>query len=237
MRRITFSEGEYYHIYNRGVDKRIVFTRPAEYTRFLMGLYLLNDEETRDYGYSLSSARSLAEISEAKPRQKGWKPLVAIGAHCLMPNHFHLYMTPLAESGISRFMQRLQTAYTMFFNREHERSGSLFQGTFKAQHVTREEHAKYLFSYIHLNCAALLDKDWKECGVRDLKKMRNHILAYPYSSAAEYAQNKHVVTDPRYFPKYFRTAKDVDDHIDFWLQSKAAGDFRGLASEMGSIQQ
>jgi len=211
MRKIKFSEGEYYHLYNRGVDKRKIFTNPAEYKRFLRYLSLLNDTATPRLTYAINH-----QIDEAKPRQS----LVAIGAYCLMPNHFHLYATPLIDGGISKFMQRLQTAYTMYFNEKHERSGSLLQGTFKAQHADTDSYAKYLFSYIHLNPAKLIDPQWKEFGPSDFKKVREFVRKYPYSSLGEYISKEHAITDPSKFPDYFSDARDVDYHIDSWLEAK-----------------
>ena len=214
MRRTIFSEGEYYHIYNRGVDKRTVFTSPREYKRFIAYLYLLND--------TLTLRADVALRRDVPARLSEWKakpstPLVAIGAFCLMPNHFHLYLTPLAEKGISKFMQRLQTAYTMYFNEKHERTGALFQGTFKAEHVDKDAYAKYLFSYIHLNPAKIIDPGWKQFGPRDFKKVSEFVRSYPYSSIGEYISDIHDVTNPSKFPNYFANMKEVNDHIDFWL--------------------
>jgi len=223
MRKTTFAPGEYYHLYNRGVDKRTVFTRPAEYERFLAYLFLLNDTERNRFEYLLASRRP---IWEAKPH----KPLVGIGAYCLMPNHFHLYVTPLAEDGVSKFMQRVQTAYTMYFNKKHERSGALFQGTFKSQHVEREGHAKYLFSYIHLNPAKLQDANWKERGARELRELKKFLRDYPYSSLREYAQGTYRILNPGAFPPYLQRAKDLDEHISFWVK-EGREHLGGLASQ------
>ena len=155
---------------------------------------------------------------EAKPLT----PLVAIGAFCLMPNHFHIYATPLVEDGISKFMQRVQTAYTMYFNEKHDRSGALLQGTFKARHVTNEQYAKYLFSYIHLNPAKLRDPLWKERSAREYASLREFIRTYPYSSLAEYLSSEHEISNPTAFPEYFTHTTDLDAHINFWLSTKDA---------------
>jgi putative transposase len=226
MRHITLSEGEYYHVYNRGVDKRVVFTEPLEYKRFLDYLNLMNDTERTRY------TDDFRHNHEAKPREpeRYKSPLVAIGAYCLMPNHFHLYVTACTEGGISKFMQRIQTAYTMYFNQKHERAGSLFQGTFKAEHVASDVYAKYLFSYIHLNPAKLVDPDWKEFGVRDFRGVQKFLREYPYSSLREYREKRHIITSPSKFPEYFLNARDVDDHVDFWLSTKDESASRGLAS-------
>lgn len=222
MRRINFEIGEYYHLYNRGVDKRAIFTTSGEYRRFLAYLVLLNDAEVTRHTYAL-------QIDEAKPR-KSEQPLVAIGAYCLMPNHFHLYVTPSADDGVSKFMQRLQTAYTMFFNKRHNRSGALLQGTFKAQHVDRDVYAKYLFSYIHLNPAKLKEPRWKELGAQNFKNLKSYIENYPYSSLREYATQAPVIVEPSRFPHAVLPG-DFENHITTWLGSEL---FRGLASKKAS---
>lgn len=223
MRRIIFSEGEYYHLYNRGVDKRRIFMSPAEYKRFLAYLLLLNDTANKRLTYDFSKNSSLRKIDEVGPR----KSLVAIGAYCLMPNHFHLYVTPLEEAGISKFMQRLQTAYTMYFNEKHDRSGALLQGRFKAEHVATERHAKYLFSYIHLNPAKLKDQKWKELGPRNFRALKNYVGSYPYSSLREYITRDHLITDPKKFPDYLSGIREVNEHVDYWLR------FREEIDEVG----
>jgi putative transposase len=149
-------------------------------------------------------------------------PLVAIGAFCLMPNHFHLYVTPLVEGGVSKFMQRLETAYTKYFNEKHRRTGALFGGTFKSEHMDSDRRAKYLFSYIHLNPAKLQDRLWKERGPKDLAKLENFVRSYPYSSYKAYLSNSHIITDPRKFPAYFKSKKEVEAHIREWLHYRPA---------------
>lgn len=210
MRRVVFAEGEFYHLYNRGVDKRVVFTNQAEYKRFLAYLLVLNDAEQVRVDNVMRGSYALQD----KPQN----PLVALGAFCLMPNHFHLYVTPLVEGGVSKFMQRLQTAYTMFFNEKHERSGALFQGTFKAEHIDNDRYAKYLYSYIHLNPAKIVDASWTKFGARDFRKVREFVRTYPYSSILEYISGDHIITDPGKFPSYFTTTREFDDHVDSWLE-------------------
>ena len=233
-RLVPFLENEYYHIYNRGVDKRKTFMNPAEYKRFIRSLVLLNDTAPIAQTHALRSdiftrVKLSKEITKKRtetrgrpvlhPLDKKRDPLVAIGAFALMPNHFHLYLTPLVDGGISKMMHRLQTSYTLYFNERHERSGALFQGTFKARHVDSESYARYLFSYIHLNSTKLVDPKWKEFGVKDFKRVRDFVRAYPYSSLPEYLSGKHVITDPSKFPDFLSTMRDVDEHIDMWLQT------------------
>ncbi len=216
MRKIQFTSGEFYHLYNRGVDKRVVFNNKHDHDRFQAYLYVLNDEHNDRFtrNFKLSETVELFQTSRIEP-------LVAIGAYCLMPNHFHILATPLVENGISRFMHKLQTAYTMYFNEKMERTGSLFQGTFKATHVDEDEYLRYLYAYIHLNPAKLLTNDWHSASAQELQQLGSKILAYPYSSAGEYNLGKFVICNPEPFPKYFPKTRDMRAHLQFWLKYKS----------------
>lgn len=212
QRKISFVEGEYYHIYNRGVDKRAIFSTTADYKRCMLLLFLANSSEDVRID-NLLKTYSYEEIFNREHSN----PLVAIGAFCLMPNHFHILATPLQEGGLSKFMLKFQTGYSMYFNTKNERSGSLFQGPFKSEHVADDNYLKYLFSYIHLNPAKIKDAHWKGKAVKQafLKKF---VESYPYSSLTEYINDTPTITDPKAFPSYFETKKDVVDHITDWLE-------------------
>jgi putative transposase len=77
--------------------------------------------------------------------------LVSFVAFCLNPNHYHFLITPLVEKGIEKFMQRLGTGYTLYFNKKEKRSGSLFQGKFKSKHINSNEYLLHSSSYVNLN--------------------------------------------------------------------------------------
>lgn len=214
MRTTKFAEGEYYHLYNRGVDKRVTFNTKEDHQRFQTYLYILNDAHN-------GRAASILQTKMRDPyAERRIEPLVAIGAYCLMPNHFHILATPIAENGISRFMHKLQTAYTLYFNEKTSRTGSLFQGPFKSVHVDSDSYLKYLYAYIHLNPARLLTQEWKAASAEELRSLGTKILAYPYSSAGEYNLGKHVITSPGAFPKYFQKTRDMSCHLQFWLKYK-----------------
>lgn len=213
MRKIPLVQGEYYHLYNRGVDKRKIFTNSSEYRRFLAYVHLFNTAEPIDAS-NFFRTHSVEDAFALKLEN----PLVAIGAFCLMPNHFHLYITPLAEKGVSSFMQRLELAYTKYFNKKHDRTGSLFESTFKSEHVANENFAKYLFSYIHLNPAKLKDTNWKARNGHGWKELEVFVMNYPYSSYQEYASGQYGVISPEHFPGYLASRNDMHGHIRDWLQ-------------------
>ena len=211
QRAVEFVEGEYYHLYNRGVDKRVIFSSTVDYERFMMLLYLANSTENVRIGNVLKS-HTYKEVFDIKRCD----PIVAIGAFCLMPNHFHILATPLVENGLSTFMLKLQTGYSMYFNTKNYRNGSLFQGPFKSEHAGHDTYLKYLFSYIHLNPAKIIDPYWKE-RVNRKKSLMKFVESYPYSSLEEYLLGTHSITSPGAFPDYFFSKAEVRAHIADWL--------------------
>ena len=215
-RKISLAVGEYYHIYNRGVDKRALFTSTHEYNRFILLLYLCNTPHPLDIREIFSKGRSFGELFG---HERG-ELLVSIGAYCLMPNHFHILIKEITEGGITNFMRKVGTAYAAFFNRSHERTGILFQGRFKAEHVNEDRYLKYLFSYIHLNPIKLIDFQWKENGIKDKKRARAYINSYHYSSFLDYKGEKRAqssILSRADFPDYFILRSDFKSHVDDFL--------------------
>ncbi len=122
QRRIPFRAGQFYHIYNRGVDKGKIFFSHENYL-YCMQLIKMN------------SARYL----------------VTLIAYCLLPNHFHFLLKPEKDNNISQFMNSVFGSYTQAVNKQLARQGPLFQGRFRAVLVDREEYLIHLARYIHLN--------------------------------------------------------------------------------------
>lgn len=175
MRREVFTQGEYYHIYNRGVDRRVIFVDNDERRRFINTLYVLNnflEIPPRFNMYELKPRELLVPIS----------PFVEIAAGCLMDNHYHLIVRPLQEKGVSRFLHKIGLSYASYFNRRHDRSGRLFESTFKAKHVDRHEYASYLTEYIHLNPADL----YQTKSGTDKESVLRKIEEYQWSSLPIY---------------------------------------------------
>jgi putative transposase len=113
--------GAFYHIVQRGNEKREIFTSDSERERFLSYLEAL----TIRYH-------------------------VKIHTYCLMNNHYHLLIeTP--EANLIKAMHTLNTSYSTYFNKRKERSGHLFQGRYKSILVQADEYLHHLSRYIHLN--------------------------------------------------------------------------------------
>lgn len=157
--------------------------------------------------------RSLDEINRGET-------VVDIGAYCLMPNHFHLLLKEKTENGISDFMKKISTGYSMYFNKRYERTGGLFEGIFKATHVDNDEYLKYLFSYIHLNPVKIIEPSWKEFGIKDKNGTKAFLKEYAFSSYIDYLGTERIekmILNKESFPEYFSTRKDFDNTINDWL--------------------
>ena len=202
----------FYHIYNRGNSKQKIFKDQEDYKRFVGLLYACNQKDN----FKSDNLRK----SEGLFNTKIEDTIVAVGAYCLMPNHFHLLVTSTDKEGISKFIQKVTTAYVMYYNKKHKRTGGLFEGKFKSEHADSDRYLKYLFSYIHLNPVKLIDKNWKERGIKDKTKVLTFLDQYKYSSFLDYlgenrVQNK--VLNMIMFPKYFPKQKDFIKEIFEWL--------------------
>lgn len=138
-----------------------------------------------------------------EPSDDDREKLVNIGAYCLMPNHFHILVHEKSEGGISKFMLKLSTAYSMYFNKLNDRSGALFQGPFKAKHADNDEYLKYLFAYIHLNPLKIIDPNWRNYGAIDRSKAESYVKNYPYSSFGDYFKKE--INSPTLQSTVFRT--------------------------------
>jgi putative transposase len=220
-RKTVFVPGEFYHLYNRGTEKRTVFSNQKEYARFIALLYLANSTEPIriDNLPSAKQGETLLKMAIEK-RPLGSESLVELAAYCLMPNHFHLLVREKVEGGISRFMQKLTTGYTMYFNKRHKRSGALFQGIFKSTHAGEDRYLKYLLSYIHLNPIKLIDSNWKEKGLKSRKQAGSFLNRYAYSSYLDYAGHdriEQVLLDKKVLPVYFATPKKFKAEMFEWL--------------------
>ncbi|MFM2381373.1 MAG: hypothetical protein RLZZ76_140 [Candidatus Parcubacteria bacterium] len=218
-RFVSLVPEEFYHVYNRGTDKRTIFVDEVDYKRFTELLFISNSEYLVKFKDVKRVAKSVFEFDRGKQ-------LVAISAYCLMPNHFHILLTPLVENGISIFMGKLCTSYSMYFNKRYDRTGSLFQGTFKSQHASSDEYLKYLFSYIHLNPVKLIQNDWKEVGVKNVQTTVQYLDMYKYSSFLDFCdvgREEGSILTPERFPDYFPTKESFKKEIFDWIAFNPAG--------------
>ena len=168
-------KGAIYHITSRGNERSDIFRDDRDKERFL---------------------EKLAEIVEEQH--------VLLYAYVIMSNHYHLLVeTP--RGNLSRFMQQLNTSYTMYYNVKHDRVGHVFSGRYKAKVVNGDEYLLALTRYIHLNPVKVGSMSGK--GVEDkVKSLRN----YRWSS----------------YPGYAGIGK-LEKWVDYGPLSELAGNYAG----------
>lgn len=222
LEKRNFAEGEFYHIYNRGNNKQDIFFNEEDYDRFAKLLYLCNSSKKINFREDIIEKEIDAYDFERE------EPLISIGAWVLMPNHFHLYVSMISQRSdlggagpISVFAQKLCIAYSMYVNKKYSRTGSLFEGRFKSVHVNKDDQAKYLFSYIHLNPVKIIDPMWKIRGLTDKEKTLEFLNKYKWSSYNEYSydsdRKESIIISPENFPDYFSDPKIFEREIFEWL--------------------
>lgn len=184
-----FTNNCYYHIYNRGVDKRVVFLDEND-KKFFM-------KRVNDYLFSLKSGQKL----------------VTVIAYCLMDNHFHLLLRQEIDGGVSEFMHRLITSYTRVFNDKNQRSGRLFESTYKRKVVDTDGYLAHIIRYIHLNVLDLLPEDL------DIASLLKSLMTYKWSDCNKYmrgvGQMQEIFDDISY--EAFLKQEIVLPELDFKL--------------------
>ena len=215
-RKTPFIENEHYHIYSRGVEKRKIFLDLRDYKRFISLLYIMNQTSNFRMENFLRHKHNNIENIFKEERSE---ILVSILGYCLMPNHFHLILSEKIEGGISKFMAKLLTGYSMYFNKKYERSGPLFTRPFRSEHIDNEPQYMYIFSYVHLNPLSIIEKDWKEKGIQDKKQAEIFLEKYKFSSYLDFLNTNErlesKILDFTIIPEYIQKIK-----IDFKTQEK-----------------
>lgn len=208
-RKIEFTDDCYYHIYNRGVDKRLIFMNDRDRLRFLHVLYFCNDKKPIDM-------RLLSkEIPSSSDKRA---PLVDIGAYCFMPNHFHVLVKTKRGEDLTVFMRKLGTGYAMYFNKIYKRTGRLFEGAFKAKLIENDEYLRHMSVYIHTNALELKDPKWKERGVIDGAMANDFLQKYRWSSYKHYlGEENDAILNLNVFPEYFQDGDAYKSFLSDWI--------------------
>lgn len=222
--RPRFVDGNIYHIFNRGTERRKIFLDDSDRFKFVRGLFESNDSENvvRQYLPAKFSEAKPPKIEEMMLREK--KPrnfLVDILAFCMMPNHFHLMVRQRVNNGVSKFMQKLGTGYTMYFNARYERTGVLFQGVFKSVSISRDAQFLFLPFYIHTNPLDLKPSfsGWRDGNVGNAKEALNYLRGYRWSSFPDYigVKNFPSVTQREFLTEFMGGEHAYLDSYKNWL--------------------
>ena len=192
-----FYPNSFYHIYNRGVEKRDIFLDDQDYSIFIYYLFIyLSPPNTICLKYPYLPIRL---------RQRNLHNEIKLLCYCLMPNHFHLLFQQTTEDGVSKIMKQISNAYTQYFNQKYKRVGGLFQGVFKSVLIENDEQLLYLSHYIHLNPI-------KANLIQDLEN-------YKWSSYHSYTKDNSTLCDKSFILNQLESVenykKSIQDQINF----------------------
>ena len=195
----NFAENSYYHVFNRGVEKRIIFLDEQDYNMFLyyLSIYLLPLEQVLRFYPNFSIRLYNKNLSEE----------IELISYCLMPNHFHLLLKQKNKDSTSKLIKQVTNGYTLYFNTKYERVGGLFQGVFKAVGIDTDALILHVARYIHLNpVVANIVKDPKE---------------YMWSSHKEYFdKEKHhkSFVNKNTLLSYFSSPEKMNDFVTDYIE-------------------
>lgn len=216
MRKTILASGECYHIFNRGVDRRQIFMDKNDYLRFLHNMYELNDKN-----YAPKWKENKIHIMKGqKPEiNKNRERLVDICCFCLMSNHFHFVLRQLIDGGVSLFMQKLGMGFANYFNLKYKRSGTLFQGRFKANLIKTDAQIMHLSRYIHvLNPGELIEPQIREGVIQNPIKLKKFLNNYKWSSYLDYLGQKNYpsLINKELIAGYFGGSEDYEKFAMSW---------------------
>jgi len=233
-RKIVLENGEYYHIYNRGTDKRKIFVDKNDLWRFIKGILIFNRKEP------VGSIRDeLGEVFIPRNTHRGQASrsldfkklidlsgeLVEVVCFCLNPNHYHLLVRQVVDNGVSKFMHKLGSGYTTYFNGKTKRSGVLFQGKFKAVHIESNEQLLYVSGYINLNDRVhgisgedkdLVFSSWSEyCGENKVLNMcKKDIILGQFNNVGDYKKFVKEVAESSRENKEMKREENIIDLLE-----------------------
>lgn len=205
-----------FHLLNRGVEKRKIFLTFKDYLRFAHNLSDFNNTQNTVQSYYRRRNPSLTDVR--RPSDK----LVDILSWCLLPNHPHIMVMEKFGGGASMFSKKIFGGYTKYFNEQNQRSGVLFQGRSKIILVKNETHFLYLSFYIHLNPLDLYQPDWREAGIKNLKKAIEFLTTYRWSSYSDITGKENfseIINKKLFFELFDTNEEDYKKNLIEWLEN------------------
>lgn len=180
-----------FHVYNRGTEKREIFTNYDEYCRFIFLMWVCRVGSpainlSRQNIINAAEAILSGAEPDARLYNKEYAPLVTFVTWNVLPNHFHFILTSMTDGGIAKYMSKLGNAYTKYFNARHERTGRLFQGSYQSIEIKDTEHLFTLIGYINLNHVEIMEPLWKEGKMKDEVGAANFANTYQWSAHKDY---------------------------------------------------
>lgn len=202
----SFNPDLYYHTYNCGVEKRIIFSNSRDYERFLGTIAYYTYDQKLSYAQLQDLPPFARQNYLLKYPPDETRKRVKILAYCPMPNHFHFLLKPTRPNGIIQFISDISNSHAKYFNIKNKRLGKLFQGAFKSKEIDNEASLLQLSRYIHINPSVSSKTKGKFLKPED----------YPYSSYREWLNpEKTYLVDKEELAFWLKTAGGPKEYQSF----------------------
>lgn len=216
MRDIILATEEIYHLCNKAVDNKPIFSSARECQYFLETAFLVNTTDKRLLDWRRGHLRSSGKVVS-----EHYEPLVEIYALSLMPDHFHIVVKQLIDNGIAYFCHRLCNSFARAYNIVHKRKGRLFVGSYRAVHLQSDAQAAHIFTYVHGNPLDVIDLGWRSGEIKNWKKARAFLQNYLWSSLGVYAGTGadpllEKIINKDFARDYFSNSEDYYESIRDW---------------------
>jgi putative transposase len=226
-RKQQFVNGEIYHIVLRGIDDNLIFKDINDYYRGIFSIYEFNTTKPITIRARRKARAAIKKFLKETNRDPDSviderDKLVEVLIFCFMSNHIHLLLKQLKDKGITKFMNKFGSGYGGYFNRKYNRRGYVFQNRFSAIHIKDNEQLKTIFVYIHTNPIAIVEKNWKEKGIKNPKKAIKILESYKWSSYPDYLSKNNFpsVTKRDFILKIMKDPKGCKEFIESWVNYK-----------------
>ena len=214
--------GEIYHVVSRSVGDTSVFDNEKDFYRGIFCIYEFNNDKPVNIWIRRRNRKVEKKVlgPTSLTLQKR-NMFVEVLAFSFMPNHFHLILRQLKESGITKFMQKVGTGYAGYFNKKYNRRGHLFN-KFRAIHIKDNNQLKNAFVYVHANLISLFEPGWKEKGVKNSNKIIEFLENNKRHSYMDYLGKKAFpsVTQRNFYLEFMGGADGCKQAVDSWVKYK-----------------
>ena len=194
-RKTSIVPGEFYHVYNKSVGSEKIFLSEFNIKQALKRVHYYKFKRNLKY---VDYVKIKENRSDASLSNKQQDPLVIIYAYSIMPNHYHFVVKELKKEGLRSFISNFQMSFAWFYNSRNKRSGSVFQGRFKAKHIQSIEQLLHLIRYVHLNPVTAY--------LCDFKDLSNSLRTSYYEYVTD--NHKNSIVDTKFVMKHFNSIKD-----------------------------
>lgn len=196
-RKEVFINGGYYHIFNKTIDNKKIFTDDQNKQLFLdIARFYRSGGVNISFSKYLRLPNELQYLWNKKIISKKYFRVIVL-AYSLMPNHFHFLLKQISDHGVQSFMADLANSFTRFLNIKFERKGPLFLPRFHSAVIKSHEQLIHTSRYIHTNHYS-----------SGLVKTIGDIDAYNWCSYPDYVKRrKPYVTDTDFLLGLFNNDK------------------------------